>query len=82
MIDKSFGRQIKEQKYIDREGAYLTCIENNTVAVVKNPLKDFFCLEAALIMVNHILNAYKENYWRKQAFCVKLIDIFVPPKNI
>ncbi len=41
MIDKSFGRQIKEQKYIDREGAYLICIENNTVAVVKTP-KGFF----------------------------------------
>lgn len=41
MIDKSFGRKIMEHKYTDREGAYLICVENNAVAVVKTP-KGFF----------------------------------------
>lgn len=47
MVDRSFGEQVQGQKYLDREGAYLICIQDKMAAVVKTP-RGYFLLGGGL----------------------------------
>jgi 8-oxo-dGTP diphosphatase len=75
MVDKIFGERLVDKTYYDRVGAYLICLKEDKVAVVKTP-KGYFLIGGGLEDNENHIDCIKREVLEETGFSPK-VDSYI-----